>query len=81
MSKINSFKVASKQFAWAADELGLTGSLRRDLSKPQKVHKFRIKIRMDNGKKKKWKDGQWQKNKTVASTRTLLDLWIQRIRK
>lgn len=62
MSKINPFKVATKQLDWAVKELELDKKTKKFLSKPKKLHKFSLWIRMDNGKIKRFKGFRSQYN-------------------
>lgn len=62
MSRINPFKVATKQLDWAVKELNLDKPTKKLLSKPQKLHKFKVTIRMDNGKVKRFKAFRSQYN-------------------
>jgi len=54
MSKINPFEVASKQLDWAVKELKLDKKTKEILSQPLRLHRFKIKIRMDSGRTRKF---------------------------
>jgi len=66
MSSINPFKVALKQLDWATKELKLDRRTKKLLSKPQIFLKFRMLVKMDNGRYKIFKGFRCQYNNALG---------------